>query len=111
MPAPPDLAVTWENISRSGPESTHKRPRAHRIGAHKGRASLRLLHCNDAGRGRSPTDPTQVASEHYSVMKEPSVIVWFPLASIANTSNKYTVFGSRNSGGTVTLVAEAGRVT
>jgi len=52
-----------------------------------------------------PVDPTQVASEHYSVTKGfPSVIDWFPPASIANTSNLYSVFDSRNCDGTVTLV-------
>ena len=34
-----------------------------------------------------------------------SEIVWLPLASIASTSNFYSVPGSRNSAGTVTLVA------
>lgn len=33
-----------------------------------------------------PTDPAQVGSERYCVLKSPSEIVWFPLASIANTS-------------------------
>lgn len=40
-----------------------------------------------------------------------SEIVWFPLASIANTSNLYSAFAWMNSGATDTCVAEAGRST
>jgi hypothetical protein len=35
-------------------------------------------------------------------------MVWFPLDSIASTSNKYAVFACRNSGGTLTLRAVEG---
>jgi hypothetical protein len=34
-----------------------------------------------------PLAATPAASEHYGCGKEPSVIVWFPPASIANTSS------------------------
>ena len=46
-------------------------------------------------------------------VKEPAVIVWFPLASIANTSNPCSPKAreAMNSGGTVTLLAVSGRVT
>ncbi len=50
------------------------------------------------------TSPTQVGSERHSVSNSRSEIVLFPLASIANTSNLYSVPGSMNSDGTVTLV-------
>ena len=40
----------------------------------------------------------------YSVSKKPTVIVWLLLASIANTSNLYSVPDSKNSAGTVKLV-------
>ena len=60
-----------------------------------------------------PRNPTEVGAEHYSFTKEPSVIVWFPPASIASTSNAFTpeLRDATNSGGTVTLSVVAGRVT
>jgi hypothetical protein len=51
-------------------------------------------------------------SDRYGFTKEPSVIVWFALASIASTSKGCGPDASdaTNSGGTVTLRAVAGRV-
>ena len=52
---------------------------------------------------------TQVTTERYCFVKEPSVIVWLPPASIANTSNRCgpAARDATNSGGTVTLCVEA----
>jgi hypothetical protein len=55
--------------------------------------------------------------DHFLFLKAPAVIVWFPLTSIAHTSNpcRPDSRASTNSGGTVTLIGEggsaAGRVT
>ena len=56
-----------------------------------------------------PANPTQVASKRYCFVKEPSVIVWLPPASIANTSNGCDPWARdpTNSGGTVTLCVKA----
>jgi hypothetical protein len=44
------------------------------------------------------------------VMKSPVEIVEFPLTSIARISNSYSAFGKRNSGGTLRLVTDGGRL-
>jgi len=66
----------------------------------------------ESARPRRGVRPGRVVAI-YSVSKDPSVIVWFPLESIANTSNPCSPVSreATNSGGTVTLVLEAGRVT
>src|SRR5207247_3192260 len=53
-----------------------------------------------------PRNPTEVGAEHYPFTKEPSVIVWFPPASIASTSNAITteMWDATNSGRYVTLM-------
>jgi hypothetical protein len=63
---------------------------------------------NEIGRWPSPEhgcyvySATQVATP--VVQKKPSEMVWFPLSSVDNTSNLYTVFGLRYCSGIVTLV-------
>ena len=53
------------------------------------------------------------SGQRYGFTKYPTVSVWFPLASIASTSNVCGPDGSdaTNSGGTVTFVAVPGTVT
>jgi len=45
------------------------------------------------------------------VQKKPSVMVWFPLSSFANTSKIYSVFFLRSSGGTVRALSSDVRST
>jgi len=47
----------------------------------------------------------------YVVLKKPTLMVWFPLSSRANTSSSYTVSGSRNSAGTLREFTLAGTCT
>ena len=54
-----------------------------------------------------------LAVHDHGIVKKPSVIVWFPPASMANTSNPCSPEprDATYSGGTVTAVAVPGRVT
>jgi hypothetical protein len=47
----------------------------------------------------------------YSVRKKMTEIVWFPLSSTARISSSYSVSGAKNSAGTESEVASAGRRT